>query len=162
MGPALRSAIPGRNRRTASSAGPDQAAARRAGAGSPRLTGLTRRARLVVTVWAMLAAPTILFNLVGLVVSAPFVLPRTARAVWRQLAPAGPAIGDGNVLAAVADVVAAAVLALPAVGMLFVLFLLGRTVVRVLRGRRRRQVSAGGAKNSRAMPSGSRNDSPLP
>ncbi|KQC39849.1 hypothetical protein [Frankia sp. ACN1ag] len=158
MIPALRSARPARRRPpssgepaggSATPAGGASGAGQAGGAGSAgpgggaRLTGLTRRARLVVTAWALLAAPAILVNLVLLLVSVPFVVPRTARAVWAQLAPAGSALGDGQVLTAVADAAAAVVLALPAAGMLFVLFLLGRAVARGLaahhhRGRDRR------------------------
>nr|WP_261567939.1 hypothetical protein [Frankia gtarii] len=153
MVPALRSALPGRGGGTAP-----------AGlTGGTRLTGLTRRARLVVTAWALLAAPAIVVNLVMLLVSVPFVLPRTARAVWAQLEPAGSAIAGGQMLTGAADAAAAVVLALPAAGMLFVLFLLGRAVGRGLVAyRRRRQAPAGEAKNSSTMPSGSRDDRPLP
>ncbi|WP_261553891.1 hypothetical protein [Frankia tisae] len=169
MVPALRSALPGRRRPPIGRPAAGGHAARAGDAGpvglasGTRLTGLTRRARLVVTAWALLAAPAIVVNLLMLLVSVPFVLPRTARAVWAQLEPAGSAIGGGQVLTGAADAAAAVVLALPAAGMLFVLFLLGRAVGRGLVAyRRRSQAPAGGAKNSSAMPSGSRNDRPLP
>ncbi|EIV90806.1 hypothetical protein [Frankia sp. QA3] len=145
MVPALRSVLPGRRRPpSAGELSGDQPAppggAGHAGlAGGARLTGLTRRARLVVTAWALLAAPAIGVNLVMLLVSVPFVVPRTARAVWAQLVPAGSAIGDGQVLTAAVDAAAAVVLALPAAGMLFVLFLLGRAVGRGLAAHRRRR-----------------------
>ncbi|SNQ50389.1 conserved membrane hypothetical protein [Frankia canadensis] len=140
MGPALRHTLrrPSRGRHRDRARAPAVA------------TGLTRRARLLVTAWALLAVPTILVNLVALVVSAPFVLPRTARAVREQLAPAGPAIRDGRLLSAAADTVAAMVVALPAAGTLCVLFLLTRTALRMLhhrsalaRARRRRRPAAG-------------------
>ncbi|CAJ63371.1 MULTISPECIES: hypothetical protein [Frankia] len=156
MVPALRSALPGRRRPPSPGEPAGGSATPAAGAGDAgwvggagpagpgggaRLTGLTRRARLVVTAWALLAAPAILVNLVLLLVSVPFVVPRTARAVWAQLAPAGSALGGGQVLTAVADAAAAVVLALPAAGMLFVLFLLGRAVTRGLAAHHHRKRS---------------------
>src|SRR6185369_1276611 len=61
MGPALRHALPRRHNRDSRHDQDGQHRPRPVPAG---LTGLTRRARLLVTAWALIAAPTILVNLV--------------------------------------------------------------------------------------------------
>jgi putative peptide zinc metalloprotease protein len=135
MGPAVRAAG-----RTAV-----RAARRQACAGpvpDPRLGGLTRRARLMVTVWALCAASVIVVNIVTLVVYTPFVLPRTAVAVRDQFGRASRALASGELVAAFAGAVGVVLVALPAAGMVYVLVRLGRRVVRLARAllasRRRR------------------------
>jgi putative peptide zinc metalloprotease protein len=142
MGPALHATLPGRRSRSSgvSPAGDTPGAGR---ATRPRLTGLTRRARVMVAAWALLAAPLLLANLLLLVVSTPFVLTRTSQAVQDQLELAGRAIRGGEPVTAFAEVVSVLVVALPAAGMVFVLVLLGRGMVRAVvasrsRGRPRR------------------------
>ncbi|WP_462202477.1 hypothetical protein, partial [Frankia sp. CcWB3] len=141
MGPTLRATLPrrrnrlprGRHARSAGRARPD-------GLTPPdnrsQPDGLTRSARIVVTAWALLAAPLILVNLVVLMVSVPFVLTRTTRAMWDYLGLAGRATRDGKLVTAFAEVVSALLVSLPAVGMLFVLFLLARGVLRAVRAHR--------------------------
>jgi putative peptide zinc metalloprotease protein len=128
MGPAVRSAlravalaIPFR-RRTRPEAGPTQ---------DPRMAGLTRRAQLMVTAWALCAAPVIVMNLVMLVVYAPFVLPRTASAVRGEFGQASRALASGDLISALAGAVSTLLVAMPAAGMLYLLIRLGRRVVGV-------------------------------
>ncbi|WP_238428823.1 hypothetical protein [Frankia nepalensis] len=128
MGPAVRAAgrvvvhaIPSRRRARAGSA-PD-----------PRLAGLTRRARFMVTAWALCTAPVLALNIVMLLVYAPFVLPRTAMAVRDEFGGAGQALTEGALVTALAGAVGGVLVALPALGMVFVLVLLGRRVTRGVR-----------------------------
>jgi putative peptide zinc metalloprotease protein len=132
MGPAVRSAwraaalvIPSRRRARADvGSAPD-----------PGLAGLTRRARVLVTAWALCVAPMIAVNLVMLVVYVPFVLPRTASAVRDEFGQASRALADGELVAALAAAIGVVLVALPTAGMIFVLVRLGRRVVRVMRAR---------------------------
>ncbi|WP_007515648.1 MULTISPECIES: hypothetical protein [Pseudofrankia] len=130
MGPAVRSAW-----RTATRGIPSRRRAR-ADAGSapdPGLAGLTRRARLLVTAWALCAAPMIAVNIVLLAVYAPFVLPRTAVAVRDEFGQASRALADGEPVTAIAGAVGMVLVALPAAGMVYVLVRVGRRLVRMVR-----------------------------
>ncbi|MDT3438203.1 hypothetical protein [Pseudofrankia sp. BMG5.37] len=130
MGPAVRSAW-----RTATLAIPSRRRAR-ADVGSapdPGLAGLTRRARLLVTAWALYAAPMIAVNIVMLAVYAPFVLPRTALAVRDEFGRASQALAGGELVAALAGAVGMVLVALPAAGMVYVLVRVGRRLVRLVR-----------------------------
>ena len=130
MGPAMRSAW-----RTATLVLPSRRRARAltGTAADPGLAGLTRRARLLVTAWALCAAPMIAVNLVMLAVYAPFVLPRTGLAVRDQLDRASAALATGDPLTALAGLVGMVLVALPAAGMVYVLFRVGRQAVRIAR-----------------------------
>ena len=131
MRPAIRSA-----RRAAARSLSFRRRARTASAPDPALAGLTRRARVLVTAWALCVAPTIAVNLVLLVVYLPFVLPRTASAVRDEFGRAARALSDGHPVAALAAVVGMVLVALPAAGMIFVLVRLGRRLARAVLARR--------------------------
>ncbi|MDT3440538.1 hypothetical protein [Pseudofrankia sp. BMG5.37] len=148
MGPAVRSAG-----RAAALVFPSRRRARvdTGSALDPRLAGLTRRARLMVTAWALCAAPMLAVNIVMLVVYAPFVLPRTAVAVRDQFGRASRALAGGELVTALAGAVGMVLVALPAAGMIYVLVRLGRWAVRVARALRTRRRRPGGGQPGRGV-----------
>ena len=99
----------------------------------PRLAGLTRRTRLLVTAWALCAASVLAMNLVTLLVYTPFVLPRTVVAVRGQFGRATRALAGGELVTGLAEAVGVVLLALPAAGMVYILVRLARRVARVAR-----------------------------
>jgi putative peptide zinc metalloprotease protein len=119
----------------------------RRGPADPRLAGLTRRAHVTITVWALVVVPLLIGNLLVILAFAPEVGARTAAAGWRQAGLTAGAVGDGKVLTALADAVSLVLLTLPAAGMGFVLVRLGRRgAVRAVvasRGRPGRAVAFG-------------------
>jgi putative peptide zinc metalloprotease protein len=98
----------------------------------PRLAGLTRLARLLVTAWALCTVPLLAVNIVMLMVSAPFVLPRSAVAVDDEFSGVPRALADGNLVTALTGTVNTVLVALPAAGMVYVLLRLGRWAARAL------------------------------
>ncbi|WP_232303495.1 hypothetical protein [Pseudofrankia sp. DC12] len=128
MGPAMRSAA-----RAAARAIPFRRRARPGtrSAPNPPLAGLTRRAQVMVTAWALFAGPVIVVNLVMVVVYAPFVLPRTASAVRGEFSQVCRALSSGEVVAALAGAVSMVLVALPAAGMIVMLLRISRRVPRV-------------------------------
>jgi putative peptide zinc metalloprotease protein len=97
----------------------------RRGPVDPRLAGLTRGARVTITVWVLMTVPLLIGNLLLLLAFTPEVFASTGEAVWRQAGLLARAVGDGNVLTALAEGASMILLALPAAGMGFVLVRLG-------------------------------------
>jgi putative peptide zinc metalloprotease protein len=116
----------------------------------PRVTGLRRGTRIVVTGWVLCVVPWLIFMLGGLVLR----LPQTDRALWRSASQqahlmAGAAAGHRYALAAL-DAIGVALVALSLAGSLYIVIRLARQVatagVRWSAGRpaRRRRVVAAG------------------
>jgi putative peptide zinc metalloprotease protein len=116
----------------------------------PRVTGLRRGTRIVVTGWVLCVVPWLIFMLGGLVLR----LPQTDRALWRSASQqahlmAGAAAGHRYALAAL-DAIGVALVALSLAGSLYIVIRLARQVatagVRWSAGRpaRRRRVAAAG------------------
>jgi putative peptide zinc metalloprotease protein len=116
----------------------------------PRVTGLRRGTRIVVTGWVLCVVPWLIFMLGGLLLR----LPQTDRALWRSASQqahlmAGAAAGHRYAVAAV-DAIGVVLVALSLAGSLYIVIRLARQVATVgLRwsaGRpaRRRGVAAAG------------------
>jgi putative peptide zinc metalloprotease protein len=99
-----------------------------AGRRDPRVSGLRRGTRIVVTGWVLCVIPWLIFMLGGLVLR----LPQTDRALWRSASlqahlMAGAVAGHQYAAAAV-DAVGVALVILPGAGSLYVLARLARRV----------------------------------
>ena len=116
----------------------------------PRVTGLRRGTRIVVTGWVLCVVPWLILMLGGLILR----LPQTDRALWRSASQqahlmAGAAAGHRYALAAL-DAIGVALVALSLAGSLYIVIRLARQVVtaglRWSAGRpaRRRRVAAAG------------------
>jgi putative peptide zinc metalloprotease protein len=116
----------------------------------PRVTGLRRGTRIVVTGWVLCVIPWLIFMLGSLVLR----LPQTDRALWRSASQqahlmAGAAAGHRYALAAL-DAIGVALVALSLAGSLYIVIRLARQVatagLRWSAGRpaRRRRVAAAG------------------
>jgi putative peptide zinc metalloprotease protein len=114
----------------------------------PRVTGLRRGTRIVVTAWVLCVIPWLIFMLGGLVLH----LPQTDRALWRSASlhahlMAGAVAGHRYAVAAV-DAIGVALVALSLAGSLYIVIRLARQVATL--GRRwsagrlvRRRLAAG-------------------
>jgi putative peptide zinc metalloprotease protein len=95
----------------------------------PRVTGLQRRARIVVTGWVLCVIPLLTFTMGYLLL----YLPQVDRAVWRsaslQVHLTSVAVAGHRYAVAAVDVVGAALLALTLVGSIYVLTGLVRRAV---------------------------------
>jgi putative peptide zinc metalloprotease protein len=119
------------------------------GCRDPRVTGLRRGTRIVVTGWVLCVVPWLIFMLGGLMLR----LPQTDRALWRSASQqahlmAGAVAGHRYALAAL-DAIGVALLALSLAGSLYIVIRLARRVATaVLRwsagrpARRRRAAAA--------------------
>jgi putative peptide zinc metalloprotease protein len=116
----------------------------------PRVTGLRRGTRIVVTSWVLCVVPWLIFMLGGLLLR----LPQTDRALWRSASQqahlmAGAAAGHRYALAAL-DAIGIALVTLSLAGSLYIVIRLARQVatagLRWSAGRpaRRRRVAAAG------------------
>jgi len=120
-----------------------------AGRGDPRVTGLRRRARVVVTAWVLCVIPLLTAGL-GYVM---LHLPEINRALWRsartQVHLAATAAAGQHYATAAVDVIGAALVALSLAGSLYIAVGLARRMttagLRWSAGRRRRRVIAAAA-----------------
>jgi putative peptide zinc metalloprotease protein len=100
-----------------------------AGRQDPRVTGLQRRARIVVTGWVLCVIPLLTFTMGYLLL----YLPQVDRAVWRstslQVHLTSAAVAGHRYAAAAVDMVGAALLTLTLVGSIYVLTGLVRRAV---------------------------------
>ncbi|WP_131787046.1 hypothetical protein [Protofrankia symbiont of Coriaria ruscifolia] len=96
----------------------------------PRVTALTHRAQRTITAWVLVMAPLLATNLVLIIMIAPSVVTRAVTSVRAQAALAARSAGAGEPAAMIAEAADAAVLALPAVGIAFLLLRLASAGVR--------------------------------
>ncbi|MCU1532984.1 MAG: hypothetical protein JWO49_2555, partial [Arthrobacter sp.] len=83
-------------------------------------------ARAVVTAWVLVTVPLLLFSLVVMVLSLPRLLGTAWASAQKQYAMLATSLGDGNFLDASVRVLALAAVALPVLGILYVLLRLAR------------------------------------
>ncbi|WP_144671373.1 hypothetical protein [Arthrobacter sp. U41] len=89
-------------------------------------------ARAVVTAWVLITVPLLLLSLVLMV----FFLPRLLGTAWdsaqKQYAMFNSGLAEGDILDAAVRLLAIAAVALPVVGILYILFRLGRQIITAL------------------------------
>ncbi len=83
-------------------------------------------ARTVVTIWVLVTVPLLLFMLVMMVLTLPRLLGTAWSSAQQQSAQLGASLSSGDVLDASVRVLAIAAVALPVVGVLYILLRLGR------------------------------------
>ncbi|MCW2813338.1 MAG: hypothetical protein JWN84_793, partial [Nocardioides sp.] len=110
IGPTLLALVPGREKR-------------------PEAAALKPWARAVVTVWVLLVVPLLALTLLALVVSLPRVLATAWVSLQDQVGVLGDATGSGDLVTALARVLAILALVLPIAGIAYVLTQLARRVV---------------------------------
>ncbi|KRF22156.1 hypothetical protein [Phycicoccus sp. Soil802] len=86
----------------------------------PEATVLKPWARAVVTVWVVVVVPVLLFSLVMMVLSLPRVAGTAWASVGRQWARLETQLADGDVLAVVVRVLSIVAIALPVLGVVFI------------------------------------------
>jgi putative peptide zinc metalloprotease protein len=105
-----------------------------AGRRDPRVAGLRRRIRIVVTGWVMCVIPLLMFIMGSLLL----YLPQVDRALWRSVSLQGrlmtAAVGDHRYAMATVDAIGVALVALSLAGSLYIVTRLARQVTTV--GRR--------------------------
>ena len=105
-----------------------------AGRRDPRVAGLRRRIRIVVTGWVMCVIPLLMFIMGSLLL----YLPQVDRALWRSVSLQGrlmtAAVGDHRYAMAAVDAIGVALVALSLAGSLYIVTRLARQVTTV--GRR--------------------------
>ena len=105
-----------------------------AGRRDPRVAGLRRRIRIVVTGWVMCVIPLLMFIMGSLLL----YLPQVERALWRSVSLQGrlmtAAVGDHRYAMAAVDAIGVALVALSLAGSLYIVTRLARQVTTV--GRR--------------------------
>jgi putative peptide zinc metalloprotease protein len=95
----------------------------------PETTVLKPWARAVVTAWVVLVVPLLLFSLVMMVLSFPRVAGTAWASVGRQWARLEAQLGDGDLLAVVVRVLSIVAIALPVLGVVFIVSRVVRQVV---------------------------------
>jgi putative peptide zinc metalloprotease protein len=86
-------------------------------------------ARAVVTVWVLVTVPLLLFSLVLMVLSLPRLLGTAWASAQKQYALLTGSAGDGDFLDAAVRVLAIFAVALPVLGILYILLRLGRQLI---------------------------------
>lgn len=89
-------------------------------------------ARAVVTAWVLITVPLLLFSLVLMVLSLPRLLGTAWDSAQKQYAMFNSALTGGDILDAAVRVLAIAAVALPVLGILYILFRLGRQIINAL------------------------------
>ncbi|MDZ4353194.1 MAG: hypothetical protein U1B81_11300 [Arthrobacter sp.] len=89
-------------------------------------------ARAVVTAWVLITVPLLLFSLVLMVLSLPRLLGTAWDSGQKQYAMFNSALADGDILDAAVRILAIAAVALPVLGIFYILFRLGRQVITAL------------------------------
>jgi putative peptide zinc metalloprotease protein len=100
---------------------PAQAVSASPPARDSRVVGLTRRARITISAWVAVVGPLLAANLVVLLAFTPSLVATAVRACVDAVRVAVDAFGAGDVVTGIAATVSVAVLALPAVGIPFLL-----------------------------------------
>ena len=89
-------------------------------------------ARAVVTAWVLITVPLLLFSLVLMVLSLPRLLGTAWDSGLKQYAMFNSSLADGDILDAAVRILAIAAVALPVLGIFYILFRLGRQVITAL------------------------------
>ncbi|BCW68196.1 hypothetical protein NicSoilB4_29590 [Arthrobacter sp. NicSoilB4] len=89
-------------------------------------------ARAVVTAWVLITVPLLLFSLVLMVLSLPRLLGTAWDSAQKQYAMFNSALADGDLVDASVRILAIAAVALPVVGIFYILFRLGRQIITAL------------------------------
>ncbi|WCI08312.1 hypothetical protein PJ267_18370 [Arthrobacter sp. OVS8] len=89
-------------------------------------------ARAVVTAWVLITVPLLLFSLVLMVLSLPRLLGTAWDSVQKQYAMFNSGLADGDIVDAAVRLLAIAAVALPVLGILYILFRLGRQIITAL------------------------------
>jgi putative peptide zinc metalloprotease protein len=95
----------------------------------PGATVLKPWARAVVTAWVVVVVPVLLFSLVMMVLSFPRVAGTAFASVGRQWARLETQLGDGDVLAVLVRALSIVAIALPVLGVVFIVSRVTRQVV---------------------------------
>lgn len=86
-------------------------------------------ARAVVTVWVLVTVPLLVFSLIMMVVSLPRLLGTAWSSSQKQYAMLGSSLDSGDILDASVRILAIACVALPVLGILYILLRLGKQLV---------------------------------
>ncbi|WP_441406676.1 hypothetical protein [Arthrobacter sp. YAF17] len=86
-------------------------------------------ARAVVTAWVLITVPLLLFSLVLMVLSLPRLLGTAWDSAQKQYAMFNHSFGSGDMVDAAVRILAIAAVALPVVGIFYILFRLGRQII---------------------------------
>lgn len=97
--------------------------------GRPENKVLKPWARAVVTLWVLVTVPLLIFSLAMMVVSLPRLLATAWASAAKQQAMLSQSLSDGDLAGAAVRTLAIAAVALPTVGMLYILFRLLRQLV---------------------------------
>jgi putative peptide zinc metalloprotease protein len=97
--------------------------------GRPENKVLKPWARTVVTLWVLVTVPLLLFSLAMMVISLPRLLATAWASTAKQQVMLAESLSDGDLAAAAVRVLAIAAVALPMVGMLYILLRLLRQLV---------------------------------
>ena len=89
-------------------------------------------ARAVVTAWVLITVPLLLFSLVLMVLSLPRLLGTAWDSGQKQYAMFNSALAGGDVVDAAVRILAIAAVALPVVGIFYILFRLGKQLITAL------------------------------
>ncbi len=89
-------------------------------------------ARAVVTAWVLITVPLLLFSLVLMVLSLPRLLGTAWDSAQKQYAMFNSGLADGDIVDAAVRLLAIAAVALPVLGILYILFRLGRQIITAL------------------------------
>ena len=86
-------------------------------------------ARAVVTAWVLITVPLLLFSLVLMVLSLPRLLGTAWDSAQKQYAMFNSSLAGGDIVDAAVRILAIAAVALPVVGIFYILFRLGRQII---------------------------------
>ncbi|MET3951496.1 hypothetical protein [Arthrobacter sp. UYEF36] len=89
-------------------------------------------ARAVVTAWVLITVPLLLFSLVMMVLALPRLLGTAWDSGQKQYAMFNSSLAGGDILDAAVRILAIAAVALPVLGIFYILFRLGRQVITAL------------------------------
>lgn len=107
----------------------------------PRVLELKPWVRRVVTIWVIFVIPALIYLLLPFIILAPRILP----VVWDSLLQRGPTVAaaaqDGQLASAVVGVIQMFLLVLPWAAITLILAMMGRQLVRGVRGWHRRRVA---------------------
>ncbi|WP_314214279.1 hypothetical protein [Pseudarthrobacter equi] len=97
--------------------------------GNPESKVLKPWARAVVTVWVLVTVPVLLFSMVMMVLSLPRLLATGWASVGKQQEMLAASLADGDVLGAAVQAVAIVIVAIPVLGVLYIVVRLLRQLV---------------------------------
>jgi putative peptide zinc metalloprotease protein len=97
-------------------------------AADDRVTVLKRWVRVAVTAWVLIVVPLLVLQLFMVLIHLPRIIGTAVDSGGKQLTAISHAFGDGNALGALSGVVQLIALAIPILGILLMLFNLGRGI----------------------------------